>query len=154
MSSRSSFKRSRKGHAEQILELDGFSVELGWDDPEVATIAAINADGSEDGRLPARPALANAVELLATHVKVHGLKASRAAARGRDPTPALNALAQAAEETLRQAIDDIGPPNADSTVRRKGFNDPLRGRPGPGRDRLWERAMARVVRLARARRRR
>lgn len=48
------------------------------------------------------------------------------AVRGQDPRPALARAADAAHDVLVRTIDDFtDPPNAASTVQKKGRNDPL-----------------------------
>jgi hypothetical protein len=121
-------------------------VAIGWPDPEDAEVARINEAGDREGRgrPPARPTLGPMLEEEgATLIRIHSRRALRAAARGRDVRGALEALAWALEYALRVRIDRAGPGNAPSTIRRKGFDDPLRG---SGRDRIFMGARALVRR--------
>lgn len=55
--------------------------------------------------------------------------------RGEDAAGELEALGALVEESVRQAIREVAPPNAPSTIARKGFDGPLRG---ADLDRIWE----------------
>jgi hypothetical protein len=109
-----------------FASLTGAEVAMGW--LEDATIPAINYFGAPAANIPIRDAVAPAVEAIAPAVLEIGIAAGQTANNGRDPLPLLDGLAIVAAEELKEqvrAFDD--PPNAPSTVAKKGFDDPLIG---------------------------
>ena len=127
--------------AARVVQLP--TVFVGWpeDGPggkEVARIAQILMAGSRDGRIPARPVLdrvalerRGAIQRASTAAVAALVRGQPAAARS-----ILEALASDLEGWVREALEDgAAPPNAASTIARKGFDYPLRN-PG-GEDRLF-----------------
>lgn len=127
-----------------LRSIDGLTLRVGWTDPEVARIVAINEDGSLDGRRPpARPVL---VPVLDEHVEEILGEVDRivaGAVTSADPAGAvergLDSLGGRVEDLIRDRIDRMEPGNAASTIARKGADAPLRGGPRAGaRDRIWD----------------
>ena len=117
--------------SKRIREMDGAYIAVGLAGPhpsgmDAGKLASILKDGTQDGRIPARDFLTPAVEAAAPAVR-HALKtAASAALRGKDPRPAMQRGALAAHEHLIKAIENFDtPPNAPSTIRKKGKDDPL-----------------------------
>lgn len=118
------------------------SVRVGWSpeikaSPETATIALYNTLGTEGGPgdgddgIPPRPVLAPLLAAEKNTIRGLNSKAVRLANRGKDPTPALESLARTLETQGKAFIEQLSdPPNAESTVKKKGFNDPLIGEGG------------------------
>ena len=93
--------------------------QVGFTDPEIATYMGYNEYGTRT--IPSRPffrtALKQARKEMAKKVR-QGFKK-----RGR---PSIRLAAQALKEEIEsQIIDWSSPGNAPSTIKRKGFNDPL-----------------------------
>lgn len=127
-----------------IRAFEGQTLVVGWQDPEVARIVAINEQGSEDGKHPpARPILQpvldeNVEEINAAMAKiVTGVIADRdSAAKVRR---GLDALGERIEDLMRERIETMTPGNAPSTIARKGVDAPLRGGTREGaQDRIWD----------------
>jgi len=111
-----------------LARIDGVSLRVGWVDPEVARIVAINAAGSRDGRHPpARPVLLPALDASAELIAALSGRAVAEAAAGRGPERALDELGRRLADEVRARIYAAGPPNAPSTIARKGYDAPLRG---------------------------
>lgn len=116
--------------------LERREVRVGWRDPEAARIAYINDRGGNRGdNPPARPVLGPGLASVADEIRRGQAAVTLRALRGEKTDGALEALGALAEEAVRQAIRDVAPPNAESTIARKGFDAPLRGR---DLDRIWE----------------
>jgi hypothetical protein len=140
-----------------VSRLGSMKVIAGWaleldTPPEVVAIAAINALGGDRGDNPwPRPVLEPMLAANWHTIRGFNTKAARAAARGGNPEVALEQLAAFLGPELQRWVADMHtPPNAESTIKRKGFDDPLRGpsRPNLGLegDRIWRYASARLVR--------
>lgn len=116
-----------------VAEADGAELVLGWTDPEAGRIAAINeaGDRAKRGRPPARPVVLPTVDASAGLISDMVARAIAEAARGRGPERALGELGDRLVEEARARIDARAgwdaPHNAPSTIRRKGFDAPLRG---------------------------
>lgn len=111
-----------------IAEADGATVRIGWTDPEVARIQAINEAGSRDGRRPpARPVLLPALDASAELIAALTGRAVAEAAAGRGPERALDELGRRLADEVRARIYGATPGNAPSTIKRKGYDAPLRG---------------------------
>lgn len=125
-----------------IAAVDGLTLQVGWFDPEVATIAAINEEGSADGKHPpARPVLKPALDESAELISDMTARAVAEAAAGRSARGPLEELGARLEDEVRTRIYSATPPNAPSTVRRKGYDAPLRG----PQDRILDGVASRVV---------
>lgn len=114
--------------------LDRREVRVGWRDPEVAEIAYINDRGGPRNNPPARPVLGPGVAAVADEVRRGQAEVAVRALRGQDTAGAMEALGALVEESVRQSIRDVEPPNAASTIARKGYDAPLRG----PQDRIWD----------------
>lgn len=127
-----------------LRAIDGLTLRVGWTDPEVARIVAINEAGSADGRRPpARPVLVPVMDENVESIlgEVEGVVA--AAVGSADPAGAvergLDVLGDRVEDLIRDRIDKMTPANAPSTIAKKGADAPLRGGPRAGaRDRIWD----------------
>lgn len=116
--------------------LDRQEVRVGWRDPEAAEIAYINDRGGNRGNNPPpRPVLGPGLAAVADEIRRGQAAVTLRALRGEKTDGALEALGALAEEAVRQAIREVAPPNAESTIARKGFDGPLRG---ADLDRIWE----------------
>jgi hypothetical protein len=130
-------------HAANLRALDGIAVRIGWTDPEVARIVAINEAGSFDlRRPPPRPVLLPVAD--ENESEISSLFGSAIGAAVRSVTPlttahdGLQGVGEHVEDLIRARIDAVTPDNAPSTIARKGVNAPLRGGNRPGaRDRIW-----------------
>lgn len=113
--------------AETLARVDGLVLRIGWLDPEAAAIAAPNELGGDPGppqRATLEPALDESRDLIGDLTA----EAVRDAAAGRSARPALERLGRRLEDEVRARIlAGPAPPNAPSTVRRKGYDAPLRG---------------------------
>lgn len=127
-----------------LRSIDGLTLRVGWTDPAVARVVAINEAGSLDGRRPpARPVL---VPVMDEHVEdiLGDVEHIIAGAVGSaDPAGAvergLDVLGDRVEGLVRDRIDRMTPGNAASTIARKGADAPLRGGPRAGaKDRIWD----------------
>lgn len=94
------------------------------DGTPVATVAAVQNNGSPAMGIPPRPFMSNAVR---DHRAEWNKAMSVALTQNdMDATAALTVVGLQMEEDIRQSIRDTNsPPNAPSTIRRKGFDDPL-----------------------------
>jgi len=115
------------------LELGRFRVRVGWAedmgaDPETVKIAAINMLGAPRANIPARdvltPFMRQSYALIGRKHRTAVLMTNK----GKDPEPVLQELAATLRDGLKQAVRDYSAiPNAESTIDRKGFDDPLVG---------------------------
>ena len=132
-----------------VAELGQYRVRVGWAEdmgasPETVQIAAINTFGAPAANIPARDALTPMIQAEKRAIMSALGHAAKAALRGRDPVPYLEGLAALLEQRAKSAIEGFAdPPNAESTVRQKGFQDPLIGK-GPDGGRLLAQVAARV----------
>ena len=133
----------------KALELGALRVRVGWAvnmgaKPETVSIAAINMRGAPAANIPPRDALTPVLAENAARIRAANLAAMRAANRGKDVEVSLELLAADLEFALKRSVEDFSdPPNADSTVAAKGFNDPLVGEGSDG-GRLVAEAAAQV----------
>lgn len=131
-----------------MVQLGKYRVQVGWSDkmgakPETVTIVTFNVLGTEN--IPARDPLTPTIAANLDRIRAANVAAMQAANRGDDPEPELEELAASLESELKQAIEDFSsPPNATSTAKAKGFNDPLIGE-GAGGGRIYAEAAARVL---------
>jgi len=114
-----------------VAQLKSYRVQVGWSkalgaDPETVAIAAFNTIGTDT--IHPRDALTPALTANLERIRRGNAEAVRAAQRGDDPMPELEELAADLELALKRSIEEFNnPPNAESTVDQKGFNDPLVG---------------------------
>ena len=132
-----------------VAELGRIRVRVGWAqdmgaDPKTVQIAAINMLGAPAANIPARDALTPMIRAEKLTIRSALGHAAKAALRGRDPTVYLEGLAAHLEQRAKSAIEAFSdPPNAVSTIKGKGFDDPLIGK-GPNGGRLLAQVAARV----------
>lgn len=124
--------RAKRGAFDRLADavgaIDGLVLRVGWLDPESAAIAHINEEGSRDGkRPPARPVLQPALDENADLISDLTAKATRDALAGRSPRGTLEELGRRLEDEVRTRIYSATPNNAPSTIRKKGYDAPLRG---------------------------
>ena len=123
---------------------DGLTLRVGWTDPEVARIVAINEAGSLDGqRPPVRPVLVPVMDENVESILGEVGDIVAGAVTSADPGGAvergLDVLGDRVEDLIRDRIDKMTPGNAASTIAKKGADAPLRGGPRAGaRDRIWD----------------
>lgn len=93
----------------------------------VAEVAELNEFGSPGGRIPARPSITAWADENATRVPGDLKKSFERSIETRsDPFSRIDQLAQKyAGEVQGKIADGIPPPNAESTVRKKGSSTPL-----------------------------
>ena len=93
----------------------------------IATIAAVNNFGSADGHIPARPFLQPAIEKGAPqYQRLAEVMIPKVLTGEMDMTMLLEQMGQLAEGHVKQEITDLDtPPNAQSTIDRKGSSSPL-----------------------------
>lgn len=132
-----------------IAEVGQYRVQVGWSvnmgaNAETVGIAAINVLGAPSANIPPRDVLSPVLFDSLASVRNTSAAAIRAANRGADPLPLLEAMAERLEARLKESIDNASPANAESTEKHKGFNDPLIGA-GSDRGRIYAQAAARVL---------
>lgn len=109
----------------------GWSIHTGAS-PETVEIAVYNALGTDT--IPARPTLEPTMRGMSGWIRAENKAIARIVNRGADPTPLMDRTAGRLEIALRGEVLDLhDPPNAPSTIERKGFDDPLVGADGSGR---------------------
>lgn len=93
----------------------------------LATIAAVNNFGSADGRIPARPVLEPAITKGAPqYQRLAEVMIPKVLSGEMTMTTLLEQMGQLAEGHIKQEITDIdSPPNAPSTIAKKGSDSPL-----------------------------
>jgi len=121
--------------AREIPELKNRNVTVGiqqgeapYDDgTSLALVALINELGTDDGRIPPRPAFAQNMDENRDKYLRHLERLPRLLAEGKTTVDQhLDRLGQMAEDDLRATIVSLRePPNADSTIDRKGSSNPL-----------------------------
>lgn len=115
------------------LEFGKYRVRVGWAVDmgaalETVGIAAINTLGAPSNNLPPRPVVEPFVRSQRALIRRKHRSAVVRANRGKDPEPKLEELADELREGGKQFIRDLSdPPNADSTIDQKGFDNPLVG---------------------------
>jgi hypothetical protein len=97
------------------------------DGAQVAVIAAVNHFGSADGRVPARPFLDVAIkENEQKYTKIAEEMLPQVAAGDMEFRQALDTIGLVAASDVQEKIVEIRtPPNAPSTIARKGSSNPL-----------------------------
>lgn len=93
----------------------------------VVQLGAIHEFGSEDGRIPERSFLRGTMRAKQRDHNAIIRRLARSVTLGRQaPTQALAQLGAVAAANVQEAISDgVPPPNAPSTIRRKGSSKPL-----------------------------
>lgn len=131
------------------VEMGKFRVRVGWAedmgaDPETVQIAAINVMGAPAANIPARDPITPMMQAERARIRGYHGKAMQLANAGKDPEPVLDKLAAHLENEAKAAVDAFAAPaNAPSTVKKKGFNDPLIGA-GSDHGRLYAEVSAKV----------
>ena len=93
----------------------------------IATIAAVNNFGSADGQIPARPFLQPAVEEGApVYRRLAEIMLPKVLSGEMEMQTLLEQMGMLAEGHVKQKITDLRtPPNAQSTIDKKGSDNPL-----------------------------
>ncbi len=93
----------------------------------IATVAAVDNFGSADGRIPARPFLAPAVENgTPEYRRLVEVMLPKVMSGEMEMQTLLAQMGQLAEGHVKQQITDLRtPPNAQSTIDKKGSDNPL-----------------------------
>jgi len=93
----------------------------------IATVAAVNNFGSADGHIPARPFLEPAITKGAPqYQRLAEIMIPKVLSGSMDMTTLLEQMGNLAEGHVKQEITDLDtPPNAQSTIDRKGSSSPL-----------------------------
>lgn len=123
---------------EAAKAIDGASIVTGLfagdthpdSDLPLAVIGAIQEFGSVEANIPARPWISRAVrEKESDWQSAFGVLISSVIVRGGSIRRELIKLGNRVAKDVRKTIDRVSsPPNAPSTIARKGFNNPLRHR--------------------------
>lgn len=93
---------------------------------KIAYIASIQAHGTEDGRIPPRDFKAACSDDLKEKQKNFVIQYVRNFFRGKDTDGLVEELGITSANLLRTSVIEFKePPNAPSTIKRKGFDDPL-----------------------------
>ncbi len=93
---------------------------------ETVKIAIYNALGTDT--IPARPTLEPTMNRTADLIRTENKAIVRIVNRGADPVPLMDRLASRLEDAIVAVIVELqDPPNAQSTIDKKGFDDPLIG---------------------------
>jgi len=118
--------------AARLEKADGAAVVYGIRDVphysgmSAAELAAILFRGTRDGRIPARDFFADAEDEIRRQAPQLCRRAARRIIRGLTVRQALEPLRAFCEDAIRDSMDNFKiPPNAPSTIRRKGRDDPL-----------------------------
>jgi hypothetical protein len=136
--SKVTFKRKNPGAIDAIKKayarLAALEVAQGWtdeQDPNDVTVAAINYFGAPAANIPPRDALTPASERTRRAAGRVTAAAGRKANSGKVAAEDLQPLADGAGAILREEIRAFNdPPNAESTIKKKGFDNPLIGKGG------------------------
>jgi hypothetical protein len=93
----------------------------------LATVAAVNNFGSADGKIPPRPVLQPAIEKGAPqYQRLAELMIPKVLTGEMSMRILLEQMGQLAEGHIKQEITDLrDPPNAESTIAKKGSDNPL-----------------------------
>lgn len=107
------------------IDVGFFETAVYEDGTPVAGVAAVNEFGSSDGRVPERPAFRQAVNRLEDELGVVLGRAVAASGFNIDDA-VVERVGLAAQAAVQESITDLRqPPNAPSTVARKGSSNPL-----------------------------
>ena len=109
----------------ETLDVGFFETATYADDTPVASVAAVQEYGSADGRIPERPYFRQAVarlENIVPRVLASAMTANGFNLRRRDA----ERVGEVAVSEIQQSIVNLRePPNAPSTIARKGSTNPL-----------------------------
>lgn len=130
-----------------LHELDNVRVQIGWFEEDAATVAFINDRGGDRGdNPPPRPVLGPGLDNARAAIDAAMARGVSDVLRGRDAGAAAERAGAIAEQGVRDAIVDVTPPNAASTIAGKfGYTAPLRGF---SPDRIWNKLEHRVLSAA------
>ena len=105
-------------HAEDTDRKDGGNMAL---------VASANEFGTADGRIPARSFLRSTIDTRRRDILAVARKTRNAVIdRKLSGEDGLNVIAQWVEAAIKKTIEDLkDPPNAPSTIARKGSDNPL-----------------------------
>lgn len=94
---------------------------------EVVLRAVVNNEGTEDGRIPQREFARSGFDQYKAELVSTAERASAAATKGKIPAgQALNLIGLKGQAIMRRRINELNqPPNAASTIARKGSSNPL-----------------------------
>lgn len=107
------------------------TIRTGWStemdaSSETVKIAIYNALGTDT--IPARPTLEPTMNRSIDLIRAENKAIARTVNRGADPVPLMDRLASRLEDAVVAVIVELqDPPNAQSTIDKKGFDDPLIG---------------------------
>lgn len=150
----SSTTRSNPGIREKIrqraLQAERNEIHVGWStemgaSSETVQVAIWNALGTDT--IPARPTLETTLLESRRTIDDANQAIVRAVNRGEDPSGRMDFLAVLLESTHRQTVVNLSdPPNAASTIEKKGADDPLVGAGSNGGRLVRELASQRFIR--------
>lgn len=137
-----------------LAEFDGAVLQAGiFDDEELASMALLHEDGSQNGRIPKRPSMRPAFDAGEDRTVAEiGAAFERSLAKAFDagPTERLRKIAANMAERHRQLIlrgRVGGKPLSAEYARWKGFKTKLLGKPKQGRVHMVDRIEGRVLRV-------
>ena len=122
------FRKLIEARAKQVARN---TIRTGWStemdaSSETVKIAIYNALGTDT--IPARPTLEPTMNRTADLIRAENKAIVRIVNRGADPVPLMDRLASRLEDAVVAVIVELqDPPNAQSTIDKKGFDDPLIG---------------------------
>ncbi len=130
-----------------LRELENARVHVGWFDEDSATVAFINDRGGNRGdNPPPRPVIGPGLDNARMAIDAAMARSVSDVLRGRGAGAAAERVGAIAEQAVRDAIVDVAPPNAPSTIAGKfGYTAPLRGF---SPDRIWNKLEHRVLTAA------
>lgn len=114
----------------RLASLDGQKLEVGVfpdEDPEVSEYAIINEFGAPNANIPKRPAFRSTFDRMQDRYSALAGQLLGEVLDGKRTTrDAFRTLGSIAVSDLQRAVERWNtPPNEDSTVENKGFNNPL-----------------------------
>jgi len=114
---------------QRIAKLDKISVLIGIrgrSGKRLVTIATVHEFGTRDGRIPERSYLRSTVDEHRLRYIAMVSKAAKKIVEGADPTQVMGLIGSVAVgDVQRKIANRIPPPNAPSTIARKGSDVPL-----------------------------
>ena len=122
------FRKLIEARAKQVARN---TIRTGWStemdaSSETVKIAIYNALGTDT--IPARPTLEPTMNRTIDLIRAENKAIVRIVNRGADPVPLMDRLASRLEDAVVAVIVELqDPPNAQSTIDKKGFDDPLIG---------------------------
>lgn len=115
------------GRRHAVEDLVRSEVRVGWSvnagaDPKTLTKAVVNTLGAPNANIPARDAITPTVVSQLDQIRSTTIEALRS----RNPNVALEKFADNLQTEFKRTISAFSdPPNAPSTIKSKGRNDPL-----------------------------